>query len=110
MLLHIARPPVLIVVGQPLLWARVVPDTARTATERHMAVPGDKPALHNRMIFINAAAPSATHAHMHHRRVVGEDPSPPQAARKSNTTVAKPVVHTAVVAHMRSPISTMKNK
>jgi hypothetical protein len=101
---------VLIVLGNSLVGCGRMIDSTRAAAERYMAIPGHKATVHSHAILIDMAAPSAAHAHMHYRGVIGEDSAPPHAAGKADAAISEAVVYAAIVANVRSPVAFMEHK
>src|ERR1700690_2773039 len=99
-----------IVCRNPLLGRRLMLNAARPPVEGNVTVPCHKAAVHGRAIFIDMAAPCSAHAHMHHCSVVGEDAALPDAAGKTDATIAESVVHATIETNMRAPIAVIEHE
>jgi hypothetical protein len=97
---------VLVVLGQPLFGARVVMDAVRAAAEGHVAVAGNEASIDTLMILEGGVDVAAVH--MHDGGVVVEVVTAPFSTGKAKAAVTEAIVHAAVVAHMRAPVSFMK--
>jgi hypothetical protein len=91
--------------GDSLAGGGIVVDAARAAAVAYVTVPGDVASFHNSPVHVHRVK---AHAHMHDRGVIGKDAAAPLAAGKADAPVAEPVVHAAVVAHVRSPVAIME--
>src|ERR1700739_5005875 len=104
LLLHRGRSHVPLLHRAALFGGSLMVDAAWSAVERDVIIVHDGIALHDRAINVNTvAAPAGADTHMHHGRVIGEDPSAPRAAHKSDAAVSESVVHAAIKANVRSP-------
>lgn len=90
-----------------LVGRRIVPDSAGAAAVCHVAFVHDCVVLHHGAIDICVVDVDIVYAH--NCGVVFETMVVPPAADKANAHVAESVVHAAIEAHVRSPISGMED-
>lgn len=84
-----------------------VPDTAGAAAVSHVAAILNCVLAHDGFVHIGVV--NDRPVHVNHCGVIGEGVSAPHAAHKSDAHVAEPVVHTAVVADLRSPVTRIEH-
>jgi hypothetical protein len=97
---------VLVVLGQALIGARVVMDAARAAAEGDVTVAGDEASFDTPVI--REGVVDVAVVHMHDHGVVVEVMAAPLSAGKAKAAVTEAVVHAAVIADARSPVSLME--
>src|SRR5580704_5933093 len=89
--------------GHTLVGIRLALDAARTAVVAH--------AIHGGVVdddgLIDVGVVDDGDVHVGNGCVIGEGAVIPTAAHKAHTAITEPVVHAAVEAHVRPPISCM---
>jgi len=97
---------VMIALSHALLPTGFMMNAARTAAEGHVAIPSDEASLHRAAILVDV---TAAEAYVHDRSVIGKESTAPHATGKANAAVTKAVIHAAVKAHVRTPVTMMKD-
>lgn len=79
----------------------------RTAVVCRMIIADNRVLLHNCPVHISRMNESLIH--MHHGGVVGKRAASPLATGKADATEPEPIVHAAIVAHLRAPIPVVES-
>src|SRR5580658_1047816 len=82
-------------------------NAAWTAVIRRTIITDDRILLNNRLVYISRV--NETLIHMYHSSVVGKSTASPLAAGKANAAEPEPIVHAAIIAHLRAPIPIMES-
>lgn len=86
-------------------WA--VSHAARPSVERHPVRIRDRVLPHNRVVDVGVVNDGRIYPC--HRSVIRKHSALPHAAHKTNAHIAETVVHSAVIANRRAPVSGVKN-
>jgi len=100
------RSHVLVAIGNPLLGPWLVLYAAWPTIIGNVPVVDDRVSHHDRPVDIGGMNDGFIHAH--NRGVVGKLAAAPFTAGKTDAFVTKAIVHTAVVAHVASPVPLME--
>lgn len=87
----------------PFLRQRIVVDSARTTRIGHVVVVDDGRIVNNGRVDIGVVDHSPVH--IHDRGVVGKTITTPFTAGEADAHVAEAIIHAAIVADMRSPVT-----
>jgi hypothetical protein len=97
---------VLVLLGDALVRSGLVLNASRASAVSHMGVVDDGCVLNDRGVDVGVVDDRGVD--VHHRGVISKVVAVPFSAGKAHAHIAKTVIHTTVVAHVRSPIAVME--